>query len=133
VSLNAKQGIPAIGDEVNTIGFGYTNETSYKPSNVLRQVKLDIFNDYICSLVYFIYRPRTMICAGTVKGGRGNCYGDSGGPLLTSDGVQVGIVSFGYGCANPSIPTGYTDVRPFLKNWIQPMICELSKNPPSYC
>jgi secreted trypsin-like serine protease len=74
-----------------------------------------------------------MICAGTVKGGRDSCYGDSGGPLLTSTGVQVGIVSNGYGCGAPSIPAVYTDVRPFVKNWIEPMICAISENPPSYC
>jgi hypothetical protein len=42
---------------------------------------------------------------GFKKGGKDSCYGDSGGPLFAADGegglVQLGIVSFGQGCARP--------------------------------
>lgn len=30
--------------------------------------------------------------------------GDSGGPLVDGNGVQVGVVSFGRGCAEPGYP-----------------------------
>lgn len=39
------------------------------------------------------YFPDTNICGGIPEGGKGQCSGDSGGPLLV-DGVQVGIVSW---------------------------------------
>lgn len=46
---------------------------------------------------------------------------DSGGPLVDNQGVQVGIVSFGHGCANAQYPGVYThigssDVRGFIKS-----------------
>ncbi len=46
-----------------------------------------------------------MLCAGITAGGKDACQGDSGGPLsysVTSLGdrhQQIGVVSFGQGCA----------------------------------
>lgn len=52
-----------------------------------------------------------MVCAGKRTGApKDACQGDSGGPLLaTVDGeeeVQVGVISFGLGCANQDFPGG---------------------------
>ena len=61
-----------------------------------------------------------MICAAIPEGGKGSCQGDSGGPLVinTGSGVQqVGIVSWGYGCAEGGYPGVYTRVSEF-KPWI---------------
>jgi|GEM_PF-1660646 len=62
-----------------------------------------------------------MICANYLEGGRGSCQGDSGGPLLvnTNEGVQqVGIVSFGTGCADGRFPGVYARVGKFT-DWIK--------------
>jgi hypothetical protein len=52
------------------------------------------------------------LCAGIVGiGGKDTCQADSGGPLLVNDGGtwrQIGITSFGEGCALPDFPGVYT-------------------------
>ncbi|MEU6070908.1 MULTISPECIES: S1 family peptidase [Streptomyces] len=57
------------------------------------------------------------ICAGYAAGGVDTCQGDSGGPMFRRDGagewIQVGIVSWGMGCARPNAPGVYTEVSTF--------------------
>ena len=64
--------------------------------------------------------PDTMLAAGRIKGGKDSCQGDSGGPLVAKkDGkkVLVGIVSWGYGCAEAKTPGWYTRVSSY-HDWI---------------
>ncbi len=58
------------------------------------------------------------ICAGNwTSGGVDTCQGDSGGPMTKRNGsgqwVQIGIVSWGIGCARPRNPGVYTEVQNF--------------------
>ncbi|MET8353154.1 MULTISPECIES: serine protease [unclassified Micromonospora] len=61
--------------------------------------------------------PAQEICAGYASGGVDTCQGDSGGPMFRRDAsnawVQVGIVSWGNGCARPNYPGVYTQVSYF--------------------
>lgn len=59
------------------------------------------------------FQPDSEVCAETLGGD--SCQGDSGGPLFgtLADGrrVQVGIVSYGLGCATPEFPGVYGEVN----------------------
>ncbi|MFG2312194.1 serine protease [Streptomyces sp. NPDC048566] len=61
--------------------------------------------------------PGDEICAGFPQGGVDTCQGDSGGPMFRRDDtgayVQVGIVSWGQGCAEPGYPGVYSEVSTF--------------------
>lgn len=84
-------------------------------------VSLDVCND---GESYDGTLYSNQLCAGLAEGGRDSCVGDSGGPLsVTVDGQQqqVGIVSFGIGCALPKFYGVYTDI-PYFINWINQYI-----------
>jgi secreted trypsin-like serine protease len=61
--------------------------------------------------------PNEEICAGYASGGTDTCQGDSGGPMFRRNAsnawVQVGITSWGYGCARAGYPGVYTEVSTF--------------------
>lgn len=71
------------------------------------------------------YLRTTMLCAGYLTPPtKDSCQGDSGGPLavnITGTYYLAGIVSWGYGCANPDYPGIYTRVTNY-KNWIDESI-----------
>jgi secreted trypsin-like serine protease len=67
-----------------------------------------------------IYVSDVMLCASISGGGKGSCQGDSGGPLIVETNTgpqQVGIVSWGFGCAAEGYPGVFTRVAKF-KSWI---------------
>jgi hypothetical protein len=66
-------------------------------------------------------RERPFSPAGYVQGGMDACQGDSGGPLVAFDRkgcpYQVGVVSWGAGCAKPNAYGVYTRVSAYA-SWI---------------
>mmetsp|Transcript_5105 Transcript_5105/g.8017 ORF Transcript_5105/g.8017 Transcript_5105/m.8017 type:complete len:299 (-) Transcript_5105:72-968(-) len=74
-----------------------------------------------------------MMCA--KDNGEDSCQGDSGGPLVIRQNfggdVQVGVVSWGIGCAHEAFPGVYAKVSAQY-DWIRMNVCEGSSNPPSY-
>lgn len=63
----------------------------------------------------------SMLAAGYVDGGKDSCQGDSGGPLVIEvhgHWLQVGIVSWGKGCAEPYAYGIYTRLSSFA-DWIE--------------
>lgn len=66
-----------------------------------------------------------VICTGFWEGGADSCQGDSGGPIMLpmhQNGSfpfhQIGIVSWGMGCAIPNIPSVNTNIQHYAK-WIE--------------
>lgn len=61
-----------------------------------------------------------MLCSGYLNvGGRDQCQGDTGSPLLHNN-VIVGIRSWGIGCADPYFP-GVNARVSVASNWIEAM------------
>ncbi|CRK61381.1 Aminopeptidase Y (Arg, Lys, Leu preference) [Alloactinosynnema sp. L-07] len=73
------------------------------------------------------------ICAGLPQGGIDTCQGDSGGPMVRRDAnnnwIQVGIVSWGEGCARPNKYGVYAQVSA-LSAAIKAKADELGGTPP---
>lgn len=127
--LNPKYSINAISlaNKTKTLGlclasgWGITDATK-RPNNRLYAINIPLINRTQCSRMYntsdvTVNITDGMLCSGLVAGGKDTCQGDSGGPLVC-DGVLVGVVSFGHGCALPNYPGIYTEVAYFGK-WIQ--------------
>lgn len=107
----------APGEDVRTIGWGGTvQQIPGQPNppqefpDILQQVVIQRVSDADC---VDAYGPppldiELMICAGVDGGGQDACQGDSGGPLFVDDSfgfpVQIGVTSFGTGCAAPDFP-----------------------------
>lgn len=106
-------------DPCTTIGWGLLNENDPKAAvNALRAVNLSIISNNQCRQM----EPKlklldTQLCTHDAEGKRDACFGDSGGPLLCG-GIQVGIVSFGEGCARPHRANMWTRVDKYY-DWIK--------------
>ena len=88
----------------------------------LMEVELPLVGEETCRDAYpgAAIDQRT-VCAGLRRGGKDSCQGDSGGPLVVRDGdtwFQVGVVSWGQGCARPGKYGVYTGVGAFAR-WIR--------------
>ena len=114
-------------------------ETMYSPSLSLRSGYLPLVDTGVCqrqlrrairqSEIDWLPQDlsideETQICAGS--GSVDTCQGDSGGPLVglfstTLSPMQVGIVSWGIGCARPNMPGVYTRVSAYA-DWIESVI-----------
>ncbi|MBA3490025.1 MAG: serine protease [Longispora sp.] len=99
------------GKEATVIGWGNTDTALPRFPDRLREVNVPILTHAECEISYETYDRAVNICAG--KEGKDSCQGDSGGPILrmvpgTDDAYQIGIVSYGEGCAALGAPGVYT-------------------------
>ncbi|CAF0979092.1 unnamed protein product [Rotaria sordida] len=97
---------PQINTRLAVIGWGRLLSGGARPQ-VLRQVRVKTIaiNDSRC--LGSINDQERQFCAMVDGGERDSCQGDSGGPIhqwLGDHWEQVGIVSFGKGCADPQNP-----------------------------
>ncbi|KAG4068158.1 hypothetical protein HA402_001583 [Bradysia odoriphaga] len=108
---------PSPGETLTLSGWGLTSLPGSLP-NDLQFINLDTLDLKTCTKAYQEVNPITVghVCT-TSPAGKGACKGDSGGPLISDAGVQVGIVSWGVPCAR-GIPDVFTSVAHYY-NWIQ--------------
>ncbi len=87
------------------VGWGRLEEDG-PTARVLRQAFVPLRSDEECRGAYPTENISDQhLCAGYDGGGADSCQGDSGGPLMVRGGptgwIQIGVVSWGYGCAKP--------------------------------
>lgn len=106
VVLNEDSKIPEDDQLLTVVGFGMTSmdDLSYgEMSEVLMEGQVPAMSAEQCDALLQefagvdVVNEDTMLCAGDEMGWTDSCYGDSGGPLLDENGVQVGVVSWGIG------------------------------------
>lgn len=109
--LKAPDGRPKLAQ---AFGWGLTYSAAPDVSPTLQKIERlpPIIGQDTCRGYYDNLTTR-MVCS-DVKGS-GSCQGDSGGPLLL-DGLRVGVVSFGVGCAD-GWPGVYAYVGAELPAW----------------
>jgi len=116
----------AAGTVGTVIGWGLTENnppgTGFGAQDVMREVEVPIRTASECtaSVPPGEFFAAAMICAGETAGGVDSCQGDSGGPMVVPEGDrwrQVGIVSWGYGCADPGDYGFYTRLATY-DQWI---------------
>ncbi|XP_044756224.1 trypsin-1-like [Coccinella septempunctata] len=106
---------PEPGTFATVSGFGQLDAESKKMSRHLMATDVPIISRRKCKKLYPRYVvDETMICAAAPEGGKDACSGDSGGPLILDD-VQIGVVSWGIGCASAEHPGVYASVKKALK------------------
>jgi len=103
-------------------GWGTTRSGGSRP-NALMEVDVDTMTNSRCQSDEFAYGPwritRNMICAARPR--KDSCQGDSGGPMVTLEGGVfdlIGVVSWGFGCAQANAPGVYSRVTRKL-DWIK--------------
>lgn len=117
------------GENVRVLGWGTTSFGGPIASN-LKEIEIPVWTNEQCNQAYksvegaTVAYPdgitRNFICAGAYDGSRDSCQGDSGGPLVyeyLGRWYQLGLVSFGYKCAERGYPGVYTNIPNFLK-WL---------------
>ncbi|MEU6365692.1 serine protease [Streptomyces sp. NPDC046931] len=103
--------------DFSIVGWGAAREGGGQQRYLLK-AQVPFVDDATCQRAYGNdLVPGEEICAGFPQGGVDTCQGDSGGPMFRRDTtgayVQVGIVSWGEGCARAGYPGVYTEVSTF--------------------
>lgn len=138
VRLNSQSSVPSVGQGVTVMGWGDTNISGdvSELSDALMNVEVEVISNSQCdssegeidgySDNYNDQITLNMLCAESNQP-RDSCQGDSGGPLVIRGGpggdVQVGVVSWGVGCAHDNFPGVYARVSKAY-DWIESEVCK---------
>nr|ABU98619.1 protease [Helicoverpa armigera] len=100
---------------LTTVGWGALSSGGGFPQQ-LQHVDINLINQELCAERYAFLKTQpgyqnwpditdNMLCAGILDvGGKDACQGDSGGPLAHNSNIIVGVVSWGFQCADPFYP-----------------------------
>ncbi len=144
VQVNPDASVPEVGDPVTVVGWGDTDisEEEMEMATHLQEVEVNAVSNEECNASdgpHGTYEEaggitENMLCAREEGGGEDSCQGDSGGPLVIrgadsngAEDIQVGVVSWGYGCAMAEYPGVYARVSSQYE-WIRKTVCRNSKS-----
>uniref|UniRef100_A0A7S2KFC6 Peptidase S1 domain-containing protein n=1 Tax=Leptocylindrus danicus TaxID=163516 RepID=A0A7S2KFC6_9STRA len=104
------------GTDLVMMGWGATSCGGYiwEHSEQLIEVEVDYIPNQVCQIKYQAGLSlgsitERMLCAGNE--GKAAYAGDSGGPIIDkATGIQVGVYSWGFGCADADHPDIYARV-----------------------
>uniref|UniRef100_A0A8C9CZ65 tryptase n=1 Tax=Panthera leo TaxID=9689 RepID=A0A8C9CZ65_PANLE len=129
VCLPEKMFMVEAGMECWVTGWGKRKETGERLPDApeqLQEAKLNIVRYEECNRALKEQMEsgsdlvkKGAVCAYSSRG-KDTCQGDSGGPMaceFNETWVQVGIVSWGFGCGRRNFPGVYTEVS-FYKDWV---------------
>jgi len=148
IIINTDENMPSDrGQSMTVLGWGMIDEEVYELSEYMREIEVNYIPNEVCKSIRGVYEgdqivysnratPR-VICAADVHETDDSCYGDSGGPLIHKGGTVyedrlLGIVSYGWGCAERGLPGIYARVSSVAEDWLIPQICRMSAYPPSH-
>ncbi|XP_055544445.1 trypsin-4-like [Wyeomyia smithii] len=103
-------------DMCKASGWGVEKSSGTEVPETIKSIDIPLVDQDTCRQQYqpkYVITQR-MICAGAK--GKDSCQGDSGGPLFCQ-GVLLGVVSFGIGCATDRHSGVYSNI-PDVRNWI---------------
>ncbi len=124
--------LAAVGQPVTVVGWGAEQEGGFGVPK-LKELTVQVQDSDTCARNYqaaahqfpsagSVAVTGNMFCAGRPEGGADSCQADSGGFLGAQDQqghwVQLGIVSWGLGCARPGLFGVYTRVANYTP-WIE--------------
>jgi Trypsin len=144
IPYNRNASLPYDSTELITMGHGVTAIRNQDLSYNLLQVRVNAINVDTCLALYFEEFDITSTMCAAAKG-KDSCSGDSGGPLLLRNTINVndtnveptytlvGIVSGGSGCALDEYPGLYARVSTVADTFLRNGICDMSQFPPSDC
>ena len=118
------QNVAVPGRPATVTGWGNLSSESEQWPERLMEVDLPLVSQTACRSGYAgtgNVITDNMFCAGYQQGAADSCQGDSGGPMVIDDGsgryVQLGVVSWGVGCAEAGHYGVYTRLEKY-GDWI---------------